>query len=189
MKVHVTLEPDSRKFSKWMEKFIKKFQGKGVEDGLLAAATPMFKDLVAATPVSSGRLRRSMDMQILRSKTLKSRYRLPVDQQALIMGPLKKVAGGGGPGRRGTSHIAWFLEYGVSAHAIPSPKTQKQKGRTLLVINGSFVSKPVRHPGVRATQFMQKAMDKNIPLSDERFKKGLSNIIDLPWGSVSWDNV
>lgn len=81
-------------------------------------------------------------------------------------------------------YYAWFIEYGTSAHQVPSENLgrgrNKRKNDKKIKINGEVYSK-AKHPGIKPNPFMRRAWERSKTKSYESMKHTL-------WKRISQEN-
>jgi len=146
-------------------------QTKALSAGLVAAIKPIKADMAANAPKDKGNLAKSVGHKRL-SKTAKARLgsvdgqSIDDDTLVLLVGPNRKVSG------RSQAWKASLLEDGTKAHRI-DPKNGKG-----LKLRGGGYANSVNHPGVRATGFMRKSLERNQAGLNDRFYTGLSRYLN-----------
>jgi len=156
------LEPEQ--LIKELHKLGDALQEKAVYAGLTELAKPIKQHMKAYAPKKTGALSESIGQRRI-SKTARARLGIPVDQAAILVGPLKKVRG------KYQGYKANWMEKGTKPHDI---KPRKLGGS----LKFFAYSKLVHHPGTRPTWFMKRADDSSERQQQAAFFYGMSRYLD-----------
>tara|TARA_A100001201_G_scaffold143757_1_gene147249 strand:+ start:120 stop:647 length:528 start_codon:yes stop_codon:yes gene_type:complete len=156
-----------------LDKLSVELKTKAVASGLTAAAKPIKAMMKATAPADTGKLRQAINQ--LRVSARASRrldlfgetQTLAPGQVAILIGPNKKVQG------KRRAGIANMLEFGTKAHEI-----KPRKMNLFLRIGATGIARKVRHPGIKANPFMQRALDANASTIQANFVQGVGKRID-----------
>lgn len=167
--IGVELSPAHAKTVARLQELRDELQKKAVGSGLTAAAKPLKAAMAALAPSQTGKLKRSIG-QVRLSKGAGQRLGLIGTSKvedagivAILVGPVRRVDKSVRAGR-----LANILEEGAKPHRI-RPKT----ARGLLKLRGGLFARSVMHPGIRATHFMQRALQQVEPQIEDLFFKGV----------------
>lgn len=142
---------------------------RAVRAGLREVAKPVAEKQKELAPVSSGAIKKSINITVLSNRhrqrlggTLVGQTIQPTDT-AVIVGPNKRVDGES-HGFKGT-----FLEFGVREHAIP--------GNVFKFPDGGFARGQIQHPGHGANPFLSSALAKVNPKVESSFVRGVERYL------------
>ena len=171
---------DQRRTVRVLSKVAVELRGKAVRRGLDVATKPGLDAMKQLAPMKDGILRQSIG----RKKVSKGGTRrlelfggeaanMARGEQAVIIGPNKKV---GGKSRVG---IANLIEGGTKPHIIKLKDNDGLRLRGLRNTRGrqAFAEK-IKHPGIRAHRFMERAYRAMLPGFSERFMQGVEERVD-----------
>lgn len=168
---------DSQRAIKELNALSDDLQRKAVRSGLVAAVKPVKKDMADLAPDEFGSLSESIG-HISLSKSAKSRVGVDAESTALLVGPTKKVMeakmvnGKIVSRQRYQGYKANWFEEGVKPHIIKA-----KKGGVLRSVADKIWAKEVKHPGIRATHFMARALSGNNSTIPDRFFRRLETIL------------
>jgi HK97 gp10 family phage protein len=140
-------------------------QNKVVRSGLVALSKPIKNDMAANAPKNEGYLEQSINHKSL-TKGQKTRLNIDSSDVAILVGPNKKVNG------FSQSKKANLVEFGVKAHVIEA------KYKTLKLGPNGFAMGKVKHPGIKANPFMEKALKSNESNITGLFYQGMAKTLD-----------
>lgn len=134
-------------------------QYRAINSGLIYAARPVRDSIRNMVPVKTGQLRRSIGARIANTRQ-KRVLGIDTTKHAIIVGP-RTVHG----------RIANILEGGAKPHDV------RARGAGFMVFNGIFAKK-IRHPGIKAMNFIGRAQDAALPQMEARFLDGVTRYLD-----------
>lgn len=181
-------DPSVKKLVSELEKLEADLQNKAQKAGLRRAALPIKKQMRQNAPSRSGRLKKSITHNVLSGERRETAYmlagkgqkettKLDANQNALVVGPNRKVKG------INPSYYGHMLEFGTKAHTIQLRKKNSRKAMRMSSTAGGFTNfffskGKVNHTGVKATGWMAKSNDQAASKIQTNFYQGLSRYLD-----------
>ena len=182
----IDFEGDVNKIQKDLAKLDAALRVKAVRRGLVKAAAPIKRQMKENAPDRRGILKKAIGHKTLSGKNRdvahtftsaggRSSHQLDDDQQAVLIGPNRKVRG------INPSFYSTIVEFGAKPHRI---KPRKKSGKTLrLSFSSGLMSKfgfakSVLHPGVKANPFMANSLAANESKLSGLFYQGISSYLD-----------
>ncbi len=156
-------EPSLAELTAELSEFGEDVASSGLRAGLRAASKPIAERMEQLVPVDSGLTRRAINITRA-GRGVRARLTAVERENALVIGPNRKVDG------RRRAPLAHILEGGSDPHEIRGRLTVRGYR---VRIGANVVRGPVRHPGTRATRFMERALDTTGSDQQRLFYEGL----------------
>ncbi len=149
-------------------------QKKVVGSGLTAAAKPVKEAMRLLSPVGkTGRLRDAIGQNRVSARASDRLDLFDTEDLeesgalAVLIGPNRRVGG------RRRASLANLLEHGTKPHRI-----KPRSARGILKLRGGLFARSVLHPGIKATRYMERALEQAGSQIEERFFEGMSKRLD-----------
>jgi len=166
------MSPSPDDLDKELAELEEALQGKAVRTGIVAAIKPVKAEMKSFFPRRTGSLAASIGHLAL-SKSATTRIGAGGYQTTILVGPTRRV-----PGRGSMGWLANILDQGAKPHII-RPKARRRKSNSSAAVSfGGRAYRSVNHPGVRATNWMEKSFDRHSSGFESRFYQGLRKFID-----------
>lgn len=176
MGLEIEISPKNlTKEMEFLKKIEKGFRGPFVRAAVMAGATPVVKRMKTLAPREFGILKNSINKRELNARLLRKFFGLKrdsrsPDQATYVVGPNAAI----GRVFFNRATLAYWNAYGVRPHAIG------RKGGRMLNLNMGNPTKKFRrmgpgvwHPGIRGSNFMERAMNQSRSEIHDSFNKAL----------------